>query len=1638
LKRFRSGKKPKDEIQADSLDAPTSLHRKASTSSGESSSNFWHKKNDAVPKDYPSADARPSRLTPNSSYRGLSPSPDRGSQNLGLQVVHEPGPSAPLDIIFVHGLGGDIRKTWSKNHDAEFFWPGLWLPFEPDIGKARILSFGYNASFRGGAPKTVSNIADFSKQLLYEMGFGKNEDGEDLEIGRVPIVFVVHSMGGLVVKKAYILGQNDEQYQHIVCSISAIVFLATPHRGTNLAEILNRVLKVSFQSPQNFISDLNKSSPALEDLNEQFRHIAPKLSIFSFYETLPTAIGPKRIMVLEKDSSILGYAKEVSRALDANHHDVCKYDSPQDANYISVRNALKTLVSRFRSKGLDLMKHRLTDETQAVKDLLGITSEPEEDLNEFRRWWIPGTCEWFLHEPAIQLWLDEASESKVVWFSAPPASGKSILSTHIITHLRESGASCQYFFFKFGDQMKRSPSTLLRSIAYQIARDVPEFRRVLVALSAEELKLEKADILFIWQKVFESILFEMDLDRPLFWIVDAVDESESPKALLELFRTLPRSRTTVRLLIISRKTEPLSLAFDRLSGCMQVNSVEKHGNDHNSVDIQLLVEKEMKHMRGSNGLKQQITQNIMHRASGNFLWVRLVLEEILSCHTEEAIQETLDEIPSDISKLYQRMETAILNNPRKSNRVLAKALFQWTICARRSLTLLELSQALKPEFPDFIDLSRTIHDVCGQFVLVDQTGRVGMVHQTARDYLIQTSNTEIAISTKEAHGQLFRKSISILLDPKLRYRLTQGNHALQDTEPFLFYAATSWSYHLRLTNLTSDETLNMLVKLFKSPSVLTWIHSLALINRLEVLVKAARALTTFVNTTRKLNATRNPLLHRISDLDLIDLWTIDLVKVVGKFNRHLLVHPLAIYKLVPLFCPLRSALYQQFSESHSANVSISGIVIDSWNDNLARITLPNGDRAWQIICAGRHVAVLGSTGTVYIWNSSNFAAICSFHHHEPVTAMCLNTKGDNLVTYGLRSSKLWAIPQGQLLSSTSNPANTKAMAIVFAENDRKILVAGDDKVIRYIYTDNLDSGWQVLDPALLKEVSRIEGTVVNSPMWMAFNGDATQIGVCYRGFPLSVWSLAESRCIARCRRATKLRNDHTLPSTSWFAVDRFTWNPITGHIIGIYRDGCIFKWNPVTDEYQEVQSAADEVAASPDGKLFVTSASNGTVKIWNFVYFSVIYQLSSADLVTGLAFSPDCRRFYDLRGSSVNAWESNSLVRFSEAEESFSDTASEDQSPTSVSQISEARLVEYEAVSVLTAAPKLPLYCFGNEEGVVDLIDIRTERPVELMRFLNFLNVTHLSWSDDGTHVAAADLGGDIILKRLVLPSPADHNASIEVQALPSAEVDLEGRGIRQIMFNHDSSLLLVVSEDKGQIWAVEEAKLLTSVSLEKGAARKWLKHPFKKETFLGFGAKDVTAFTWDDFKQLSILEYQEGHHRLNSTVSFELNDDKILEFGRLYISSDGDHERLSMVNKAILTQDGMHILVQIKDISVQGRSTTRCLIFDTSVFDVNGDGAKTIKCTFIPAQIEAAIEIPLGILPGPRLTFLDQDLWMCTYELGLTYDGEALQRHYFIPRDWVSTDDLEQCYLMEDGTFLCPRNDRVAAIICSFEAGGF
>ena len=56
-------------------------------------------------------------------------------------------------------------------------------------------------------------------------------------------------------------------------------------------------------------------------------------------------------MVLERDSSVLGYPGEISKPLDADHHGVCKFDGPDDPNYVSVRNVIQSLIKSYEPNG---------------------------------------------------------------------------------------------------------------------------------------------------------------------------------------------------------------------------------------------------------------------------------------------------------------------------------------------------------------------------------------------------------------------------------------------------------------------------------------------------------------------------------------------------------------------------------------------------------------------------------------------------------------------------------------------------------------------------------------------------------------------------------------------------------------------------------------------------------------------------------------------------------------------------------------------------------------------------------------------------------------------------------------------------------------------------------------------------------------------------------------------------------------------------------------------------------------------------------------------------------------------------------------------------------------------------------------
>jgi hypothetical protein len=90
---------------------------------------------------------------------------------LGLNLLHDP-PDPQIDFIFVHGLGGGSRKTWSLSADPQHYWPKAWLSQDSKFASVRIHSFGYNADWDEWKKSTL-NILDFARSLVGAISYNR-------------------------------------------------------------------------------------------------------------------------------------------------------------------------------------------------------------------------------------------------------------------------------------------------------------------------------------------------------------------------------------------------------------------------------------------------------------------------------------------------------------------------------------------------------------------------------------------------------------------------------------------------------------------------------------------------------------------------------------------------------------------------------------------------------------------------------------------------------------------------------------------------------------------------------------------------------------------------------------------------------------------------------------------------------------------------------------------------------------------------------------------------------------------------------------------------------------------------------------------------------------------------------------------------------------------------------------------------------------------------------------------------------------------------------------------------------------------------------------------------------------------------
>lgn len=1599
-------------------------------------------------------------------------SQDRRSDPLGLTVLYSPDPEPrTVDIMFIHGLGGTSLRTWCRNRDPDFLWPKHWLPDEADFSTARIMTYGYNAHFSSKKEQTSMTLNDFANDLLFRMRY--DEETEE-RLGQVPIVFVAHSMGGLVFKKAcklnrlyasychlsdFILvihGQANEEYKDIISKVKAVLFLGTPHRGTDLADILNKVLSSSMfgHSPKDYVQELTKRSPTIDEMNEQFRHHASKLKIFSFYETLTTTVGPVKTLILEKQSSVLGYQHETPQPLVANHHDVCKFSSPDDPNYQSVKGALRSIVNTIRCSN----EHKCEQyyDLSTLRKWLSVPGAPEDDLAGVRASRKPGTCQTILADPDFGKWLDsEFRGPQLLWLHAPPGSGKTFQSSFVIDHLQEHQTKCAYWFFQYKDTRKRSTSHMLRSIAYQISAQDPSYRKALMEIQRSGMKLTNGDVQSVWRNAFATKLSKCQ--TRWYWVIDGLDEADSSRIIPDLLSGLNGLKVEVRILIVSRKLSTIRNSIQRLRKRAPDFAVNEMALVENLNDIRIAAADEMEDFPGDEGFKHEVVDQIVSRSEGNFLWSSLVLKKVLQSHRQGDVKKVLDSVPTGMDQLYDRMITSIAALDSEEDRHLSKILLCWAMYAVKPVTIDELMDPYSVVMSSIIDIKHSTSQLCAEFATLDRQNRIILVHQTAREYLRKSTKLPFSLESASVNEDLMGQCLSSLCDPGLRGKIRQDK-----TPKFATYAAIAWHVHLDQVSAESDTALQMLVKFFHDSPALAWIQFLAASDDLAVLVAASLSLSTFVRRRRKAESSKPPTIHRIPELALLETWAVDLLKMTAKVGSYLREDPEAIYKYVPALSPRNSILFKEHAGRSSSRIQVSGLHSNTdWDDCLARVS--NGsDTSLHVAVSDQQLAVANDSphGRIRLWDNVLFQELPSFVAGEPICALAFSASGSLLACHGLDHTYVWKT-DGKLLAKVKIPYQERAETMTFTGQEESLIIATNHRRVYRLALNDGDNNkeqqsWLGYDASLLEETSIPEGAFINSPSSLAFSPDGTQLAVAYRSFPLAIWTLDPPAMLARCSRRQRQFQSHS-SNLGWTGVTRVVWHPFGGYILGIYRDGQIFKWSPMDDTHEEVKQELDatpsDIICSPNGLLFATSDIRGTIKIYDFAHMTLIYKLTSDnDIIKAIAFGADSKRFYDLRGTYCNVWEPNCLIRLatsgsgvtSDRESITSSEFLEKKNgvggATSVFDLEDTRstmttLTAMEAhadskpaiTAVATCRKNSRLVLYAKDDGIVELQDTgrREAKKAHVLATSAYgMPVDMIALSPRGTLAAYSMFGGRFTIKSVKVSLKS---GKITTKEVFSEKADVGLGVIKQVLFHEDKAKALICGTarveildlgGRDEVSLVASAKVLDNdgnVSSGRPLAR-WEIHPTDQDTILAITATSVEAYSWDDLTEprysipidLSLPPTATPHY-----LPSELSQITITEI----IPSPA-----GKIHLALLSFE-------------QGNTQLESfLLLDTSALhDFSPSSSpKTISALPSPEKVMERIEQPVGFLADGRLVFMDEALWVCTMRLEKgDAKGFSTRRHFFLPRDWLSSGGVGLCRVQSEGAaFLCPSKGELAVIM--------
>jgi Alpha/beta hydrolase family len=249
----------------------------------------------------------------------------------GSWVRREGNTTPPVIVVFIHGILSDNESCWL--HTNGTFWPSLLAGHSP-LSTVGIYDFTYHTNVFSGS-YSLGDVVDALKESLTL----------DNVIAARRIIFVAHSMGGIVVRR-YIVQRHVELIER--GTEVGLFLVASPSLGSPYATWLAPIAKFMGHSQGAALTFCEQNS-WLNDLNTDFRNLLArgKLVVYGKELVEDNFIILKRIplfkQVVPPFSGALYFGDSIKIAA-SDHFSIAKPEGPSAFQHRLLCQFIESLV----------------------------------------------------------------------------------------------------------------------------------------------------------------------------------------------------------------------------------------------------------------------------------------------------------------------------------------------------------------------------------------------------------------------------------------------------------------------------------------------------------------------------------------------------------------------------------------------------------------------------------------------------------------------------------------------------------------------------------------------------------------------------------------------------------------------------------------------------------------------------------------------------------------------------------------------------------------------------------------------------------------------------------------------------------------------------------------------------------------------------------------------------------------------------------------------------------------------------------------------------------------------------------------------------------------------------------------------